>query len=85
MDFFKIYQVQETDEDAKNVLPEVKVGEEINILKLNDEQHFSRSTSHDYSEASLVKKTGRIRYRQTLPLMLALSQYVSTRNYVELS
>ena len=33
--FLKVYQVQETDEDAKNILPEVKVGEEINILKLS--------------------------------------------------
>ena len=39
--FLKVYQVQETDEDVKNILPEVKVGEEINILKLNDEQHFT--------------------------------------------
>ena len=45
MDFLKVYQVQETDEDAKNILPEVKVGEEISILKLNDEQHFHRSTT----------------------------------------
>ena len=34
MDFSKVYQVQETDDDAKNILPDVKVGEEINILKL---------------------------------------------------
>ena len=27
--FLKIYQVQETDEDTKNILPEVKIGEEI--------------------------------------------------------
>ena len=29
--FLKVYQVQETDEDAKNLLPEVKVGEEISL------------------------------------------------------
>ena len=27
--FLKVYQVQETDEDAKNILPEVKTGEEL--------------------------------------------------------
>ena len=53
--FLKVYQVQETDEDAKNILPEVKTGEEINILKLNDEQHFTDPPPR-YSEASLVKK-----------------------------
>jgi len=53
--FLKVYQVQETDEDAKNILPEVKVGEEISILKLNDEQHFTDPPPR-YSEASLVKK-----------------------------
>ena len=53
--FLKVYQVQETDEDAKNILPEVKIGEEINILKLNDEQHFTDPPPR-YSEASLVKK-----------------------------
>ena len=53
--FLKVYQVQETDEDAKNILPEVKVGEEISILKLNDEQHFTDPPPR-YSEASLVKR-----------------------------
>ncbi len=53
--FLKIYKVQETDEDAKNILPEVKVGDEVNILNLNDEQHFTEPPPR-YSEASLVKK-----------------------------
>ena len=26
--FLKVYEVQETDEDAKNILPEVKVGDD---------------------------------------------------------
>ena len=53
--FLKVYNFQETDEDAKNILPEVKIGEEVNILKLNDEQHFTEPPPR-YSEASLVKK-----------------------------
>jgi len=53
--FLKVYQVQETDEDAKNILPEVKVGEEISILKLHDEQHFTDPPPR-YSEARIEKK-----------------------------
>ena len=30
--FLKVYQVQETDEDAQNILPEVKIGEELVYL-----------------------------------------------------
>ena len=71
--FLKIYQVQETDEDAKNILPEVKIGEEINILKLNDEQHFTDPPPR-YSEASLVKKMEELGIEDLLH-MLALYQY----------
>ena len=39
----------------KNILPEVKIGDDINILKLNDEQHFTDPPPR-FSEASLVKK-----------------------------
>ena len=31
--FLKIYEVQETDEDAKNILPEVKIDNNVNILE----------------------------------------------------
>ena len=53
--FLKVYEVQETDEDAKNILPVVKIGDNVNILKLNDEEDFT-DTPPRYSEASLVKK-----------------------------
>ena len=51
-------QINEADklkEDAKNILPEVKIGEDVNILKLNDEQHYTDPPPR-FSEASLVKK-----------------------------
>ena len=51
----KVYELKETDEDAKNKLPEVKIGDEVSILKLIDEQHFTQPPPR-YSEASLVKK-----------------------------
>ncbi len=80
--FLKIYQVQETDEDAKNILPEVKVGETINILKLNDEQHFTDPPPR-YSEASLVKKMEELGIGRPSTYASIIS-VLSTRNYVEL-
>ena len=80
--FLKIYQVQETDDDAKNILPEVKVGEEINILKLNDEQHFTDPPPR-YSEASLVKKMEELGIGRPSTYASIIS-VLSTRNYVEL-
>mgnify|MGYP003323623987 CR=1 FL=1 len=80
--FLKVYQVQETDEDAKNILPEVKVGEEINILKLNDEQHFTDPPPR-YSEASLVKKMEELGIGRPSTYASIIS-VLSTRNYVEL-
>ena len=80
--FLKIYQVQETDEDAKNILPEVKVGDPINILKLNDEQHFTDPPPR-YSEASLVKKMEELGIGRPSTYASIIS-VLSTRNYVEL-
>jgi len=80
--FLKVYQVQETDEDAKNILPEVKVGEEISILKLNDEQHFTDPAPR-YSEASLVKKMEELGIGRPSTYASIIS-VLSTRNYVEL-
>ncbi len=80
--FLKVYQVQETDEDAKNILPVVKVGEEISILKLNDEQHFTDPPPR-YSEASLVKKMEELGIGRPSTYASIIS-VLSTRNYVEL-
>ncbi len=80
--FLKVYQVQETDEDTKNILPEVKVGEEISILKLNDEQHFTDPPPR-YSEASLVKKMEELGIGRPSTYASIIS-VLSTRNYVEL-
>ena len=80
--FLKIYQVQETDDDAKNILPDVKVGDQINILKLNDEQHFTAPPPR-YSEASLVKKMEELGIGRPSTYASIIS-VLSTRNYVEL-
>ena len=66
----------------KNILPEVKVGEEINILKLNDEQHFTDPPPR-YSEASLVKKMEELGIGRPSTYASIIS-VLSTRNYVEL-
>ena len=80
--FLKAYQIQETDEDAKNILPDVKVGEEISVLKLNDEQHFTDPPPR-YSEASLVKKMEELGIGRPSTYASIIS-VLSTRNYVEL-
>tara|TARA_E500000178_G_scaffold285891_1_gene287523 strand:+ start:221 stop:2788 length:2568 start_codon:yes stop_codon:yes gene_type:complete len=80
--FLSVYQVQETDEDSKNTLPEVKIGEEISILKLNDEQHFTEPPPR-YSEASLVKKMEELGIGRPSTYASIIS-VLSTRNYVEL-
>merc|ERR1712127_385598 len=79
--FLKVYEVHETDEDAKNILPEVKVGENVSILKLNDEQHFTDPPPR-YSEASLVKKMEELGIGRPSTYASIIS-VLSTRNYVE--
>jgi len=79
--FLKIYQVQEIDEDAKNILPVVKVDEEVNILKLNNEQHFTDPPPR-FSEASLVKKMEELGIGRPSTYASIIS-VLSTRNYVE--
>ena len=79
--FLKVYEIQETDEDAKNVLPEVKIGENISILKLNDEQHFTDPPPR-FSEASLVKKMEELGIGRPSTYASIIS-VLSTRNYVE--
>jgi len=79
--FLKVYEVSETDEDAKNILPECKIGESVNILKLTDEQHFTDPPPR-YSEASLVKKMEELGIGRPSTYASIIS-VLSTRNYVE--
>ena len=79
--FLKVYEVQETDDDAKNILPEVNVGDDVNILKLNDEQHFTDPPPR-FSEASLVKKMEELGIGRPSTYASIIS-VLSTRNYVE--
>ena len=78
--FLKVYQSQETDEDAKNILPEVKVGEEISVLKLIDEQHFTDPPPR-FSEASLVKRMEELGIGRP-STYASIITVLSTRNYV---
>ena len=79
--FLRVYEVSESDEDAKNILPECKVGEGVNILKLIDEQHFTDPPPR-YSEASLVKKMEELGIGRPSTYASIIS-VLSTRNYVE--
>ena len=49
--FLKVYTTPEGDEDAKNILPVVKIGDKVKIQELIDEQHFTNPPPR-YSEAS---------------------------------
>jgi DNA topoisomerase I len=79
--FLKIYEVPETDDDAKNILPECKIGDGVNALKLNDEQHYTDPPPR-YSEASLVKKMEELGIGRPSTYASIIS-VLSTRNYVE--
>ena len=79
--FLKVYEVSETDEDAKNILPECKINDGVNILKLNDEQHYTDPPPR-YSEASLVKKMEELGIGRPSTYASIIS-VLSTRNYVE--
>ncbi len=79
--FLKVYESLETDDDIKNILPECKVGEDVNILKLIDEQHFTEPPPR-YSEASLVKKMEELGIGRPSTYASIIS-VLSTRNYVE--
>ena len=39
--FLKVYKFEEKDEDLKNILPEVEIGDKVSIKELIDEQHFT--------------------------------------------
>ena len=79
--FLKVYEVQETDDDTKNILPDVNTGDDVNILKLNDEQHFTDPPPR-FSEASLVKKMEELGIGRPSTYASIIS-VLSTRNYVE--
>jgi DNA topoisomerase I len=79
--FLKVYEVPETDDDTKNILPECKIGGGVNILKLNDNQHFTDPPSR-YSEASLVKRMEELGIGRPSTYASIIS-VLSTRNYVE--
>ena len=80
--FLKVYKFEEKDEDLKNVLPEVKNGDKVNIKELTDEQHFTDPPPR-YSEASLVKKMEELGIGRPSTYASIIS-VLSTRNYVEL-
>ena len=82
MDFLKVYTTPEGDEDAKNILPVVKIGDKVKIQELIDEQHFTNPPPR-YSEASLVKKLGELGIGRPSTYASIIS-VLSTRNYVDL-
>jgi len=79
--FLKVYEIEEIDEDGKNILPVCKVADGVNILKLNDEQHYTDPPPR-YSEASLVKKMEELGIGRPSTYASIIS-VLSTRNYVE--
>ena len=80
--YLKVYKFEEKDEDLKNILPEVKVGDKVSIKELIDDQHFTDPPPR-YSEASLVKKMEELGIGRPSTYASIIS-VLSTRNYVEL-
>ena len=80
--FLKVYKIHETDEDVKNILPECTVGDNVIILKLIDEQHYTDPPPR-YSEASLVKKMEELGIGRPSTYASIIS-VLSTRGYVEM-
>ena len=80
--FLKVYEVQESGEDEKNILPKCSIGDDVNILKLNDEQHYTDPPPR-YSEASLVKKMEELGIGRPSTYANIIS-VLSSRGYVEL-
>ena len=79
--FLKVYKIPEGNEDDENILPECKIGDEVNILKLIDEQHYTDPPPR-YSEATLVKKMEELGIGRPSTYASIIS-VLSTRNYVE--
>ena len=80
--FLKVYKFEEKDEDLKNILPEVKIGDKVDIKELIDEQHFTDPPPR-YSEASLVKKMEELGIGRPSTYASIIS-VLSNRNYVDL-
>ena len=87
--FLKLYQETREDdekkddhEDDENILPAVNNGDELNLDKIVDEQHFTNPPPR-YSEASLVKKLEELGIGRPSTYASIIS-VLSTRNYVEL-
>ena len=79
--FLKVYEAPAIIEDNENILPECKIGEEVNIFKLTDEQHYTDPPPR-YTEASLVKKMEELGIGRPSTYASIIS-VLSTRNYVE--
>ena len=80
--FLKVYKFEEKDEDLRNILPDVKIGDQIDIKELIDDQHFTDPPPR-YSEASLVKKMEELGIGRP-STYASIITVLSTRNYVEL-
>ena len=80
--FLKVYENQENDDDIKDVLPICSVGDDVAILKLNEEQHYTEPPAR-YSEASLVKKMEELSIGRPSTYANIIT-VLSTRGYVNL-
>ena len=79
--FLKVYEAPAIIEDNENILPECKIGEEVNIFKLTDEQHYTDPPPR-YTEASLVKKMEELGIGRPSTYASIIS-VLTTRSYVE--
>ena len=79
--FTVLYEEKNDDEEKKNVLPEMKKGDELKLRDLSGNQHFTQPPAR-YTEASLVKafeETGIGRPSTYVPTITT----ILNRSYVE--
>jgi len=79
--FSVVYEENEEEKEEENVLPPLEIGEVLDLLKLNPNQHFTKPPPR-YSDASLVKaleEDGIGRPSTYAPII----QTIIARNYVK--
>ncbi len=78
--YLKVYKIDDINKDI--VLPNVKIGEKINILDINTKQHFTEPPSR-YTESSLIKTMEKNGIGRPSTYATTISN-ITKRNYIKI-
>lgn len=81
--FLSVYQDNEEDGKPDNFLPNLEIGEELQLLDLNSTQHFTKPPAR-YNEASLIKRLEELGVGRPSTYAPIISTILD-RNYCELN